>query len=247
MIGNVFADVDFLRHFTAHTSFGGTVENYYYWSFSPTPYERAEGNTNPNSFNEGSGYNSLWQWTNTLTYSNVFGLHTIKVLGGIESKKIYDRGFSAGRINYFSTDPNYLILNTGSPTSGVSNNGGAPYQRTFYSQFGRLDYQYNDKYLLSATVRSDGASVFDPGHRFGVFPSVSAGWRISQEDFFKPVTFINDLKIRGGWGKLGSVKNIGANNPYTLYASGAGYSYYPISRRSSRSNKGLLPKPVWKP
>jgi TonB-dependent starch-binding outer membrane protein SusC len=229
MIGNVFADVDFLRHFTAHTSFGGTVENYYYYYFSPTPYNDAEGNTNPNSFNEGAGYNSLWQWTNTLTYSNVFGLHSIKILGGLESKKVYDRGFSAGRINYFSSDPNYLILNTGSPTGGVSNNGGAPYQLSLYSQFGRLDYQYNDKYLLSATVRRDGASVFDPNHRFGVFPSVSAGWRISQESFLKNTAFINDLKIRGGWGKLGSIANIGATNPYSLYSSGAGYSYYSIN------------------
>src|SRR6185312_6373898 len=239
MIGNVFADVDFLKHFTAHTSFGGTVENYYYYSFSQTPYNDAEGNTNPNSFNEGSGYNSLWQWTNTLTYSNVIGLHSIKILGGLESKKIYDRGFSAGRINYFSSDPNYLILNTGSPTGGVSNNGGAPYQLSLYSQFGRIDYQYNDKYLLSGTIRRDGASVFDPSHRFGVFPSVSAGWRISQESFFKDVTFINDLKIRGGWGKLGSIANIGATNPYSLYSSGAGCSYYSIDGNPDGATMGF--------
>jgi TonB-linked SusC/RagA family outer membrane protein len=239
MIGNVFADVDFLKHFTAHTSFGGTVENYYYYSFSATPYERAEGNTNPNAFNEGAGYNSLWQWTNTLTYSNVIGLHSIKVIGGLEAKKIYDRGFSAGRINYFSTDPSYLILNTGSPTSGVSNNGGSPYQRTLYSQFGRLDYSYNDRYLLSGTIRRDGASVFDVNHRFGVFPSVTAGWRISQENFFKPVTFFNDLKIRGGWGKLGSINNIGATNAYTLYASGAGYSYYSIDGNPNGASMGF--------
>jgi TonB-linked SusC/RagA family outer membrane protein len=239
MIGNVFADVDFLRHFTAHTSFGGTVENYYYYYFSPTPYNDAEGNTNPNAFNEGAGYNSLWQWTNTLTYSNVFGLHSIKILGGLESKKVYNRGFSAGRIDYFSSDPNYLILNTGSPTGGVSNNGGAPYQLSLYSQFGRLDYQYNDKYLLSATIRRDGASVFDANHRFGVFPSVSAGWRISQESFLKDVTFINDLKLRGGWGKLGSIANIGATNPYSLYSSGAGYSYYSIDGNPDGATMGF--------
>lgn len=228
MIGNVFADVDFLRHFTAHTSFGGTVENYYYYSFAPTPYNNAEGNTNPNAYTEGSGYNSLWQWTNTVTYANVIGDHNIKVLGGLESKKINNRSFSAGRINYFSTDPSYLILNTGSPTSGVSNNGGSPYQRALFSLFGRVDYAYKDKYLLSGTVRRDGASVFDADHRYGTFPSVTAGWRISQEDFFKSITFINDLKLRGGWGKLGSINNIGATNAYTLYASGAGYSYYGI-------------------
>ena len=236
---NVFADVDFLRHFTAHTSFGGTVENYYYYSFNPTPYNDAEGNTNPNSFNEGSGYNSLWQWTNTLTYSNVIGLHNIKVLVGIEAKKNYNRGFSAGRINYFSTNPNYLILNTGSPSGGVSNNGGSPFQRNLFSQFGRLDYSYADKYLISGTIRRDGSSVFDPNHRWGTFPSVSAGWRISEEDFFKPITFINDLKLRGGWGILGSINNIGASNPFSLYSSGAGYSYYSITGNPQGATMGF--------
>lgn len=239
MIGNVFADVDFFKHFTVHTSFGGTVENYYYYSFAPTPYERAEGNTNPNAFTEGAGYNSLWQWTNTLSYSNIIGLHNIKLIAGIESKKIYNREFSAGRVNYINTDPTYLILNTGDPTGGVSNNGGSPFQRTLFSQFGRVDYQYNDRYLLSATIRRDGASVFDAAHRYGTFPSVSAGWRISQENFFKPITFINDLKIRGGWGKLGSINNIGANNPYSLYASGGGYSYYSINGSPDGATQGF--------
>ncbi len=239
MIGNIFAEVDLLQHFTARTSFGGTVENYYYYNFSPTPYNNAEGNTNPNAFTEGSGYNSLWQWTNTLTYSNVIGLHNIKVIGGIEAKKIYNRGFSAGRINYYSSDPSYLILNTGSPTAGVSNNGGSPFQRSLFSEFGRLDYSYNEKYLISGTVRRDGASVFDPNHRYGTFPSVTAGWRISQESFFRPITFINDLKFRGGWGKLGSINNIGATNAYTLYSSGAGYSYYPISGDPNGATMGF--------
>jgi TonB-linked SusC/RagA family outer membrane protein len=239
MIGNVFADVDFLQHFTAHTSFGGTVENYYYYNFNPTPYNDAEGNTNVNSFSEGSGYNSLWQWTNTLTYSNLIGLHNIKVIVGYEAKKIYNRGFSAGRIDYYSTDPSYLILNTGSPSAGVSNNGGSPFQRSLVSQFGRVDYAYADKYLISGTIRRDGASVFDKDHRYGTFPSVSGGWRISEESFFKPITFINDLKIRGGWGKLGSINNIGATNPYSLYASGAGYSYYPIGGTPNSAAMGF--------
>ena len=89
--------------------------------------------------------------------------------------------------------------------------------------------------LLSGTVRRDGASVFDPAVRYGTFPSVTAGWRISQENFFKPITFINDLKLRGGWGKLGSINNIGATNAYTLYAAGAGYSYYPINWRPNNA------------
>ena len=236
--GNVFAEVDFLKHFTARTTVGGTIDNYQYYNFGYTAYEQAEGNTNPNSFTEGYGYNSLMQWTNTLNYNNTIGLHNIKVLIGTEAKKIYNRSMSAGRTNYFSTDPNYWTLNTGSP-SGVSNNGGSPYQLNLYSLFGRVDYSYNDKYLLSGTLRRDGASVFAPEQRYGLFPSVTAGWRISQEDFFKGITFFNDLKIRGGWGKLGSLSNIPITNPYSLYASGAGYSYYPIDGSINTSTMGF--------
>lgn len=236
--GNVFAEVDFLKHFTARTSFGGTVDNYYYYYFSYTAYENAEGNTSPNAFTEGSGFNSNRVWTNTLNYSNVFGKHNVKLLGGTESKVTYNRGTSSGRSNYYSISPLYWTLNTGDPST-AANNGGAPYQLALNSYFGRLDYSFADKYLLSGTIRRDGASVFADGHKWGTFPSVTAGWRISQESFMKNVVWVNDLKLRGGWGKLGSISNIGATNPLNLYGSGAGYSYYPIAGQSSSATQGF--------
>jgi len=66
-----------------------------------------------------------------------------------------------------------------------------------------VDYAYADKYLLGATIRRDGVSVFYPGRQWGTFPSVSAGWRISQEDFLKGVSWLNDLKLRGSYGETG--------------------------------------------
>ena len=236
--GNVFAEVDFLKHFTVRTSFGGSFDNYYYYYFTSTPYENAEGNTNPNSFTEGAGFNSLWLWTNTLNYTNNIGKHAIKVLVGTEAKNVYQRGFAAGRSNYYSTNPNFWILNTGDPGT-QSNSGNSPYQLAIASQFGRIDYSYDDKYLIAATLRRDGASVFAPGHQYGTFPSVTAGWRISNENFMKGATWVNQLKLRGGWGKLGSLNNINPTNAYTLYASGAGYSYYAINGSSNSSTQGF--------
>lgn len=230
--GNVFAELDFLKHFTAKTTFGGTFDNYYYYNFTYTAYEAAEGNTNPNAFTEGAGYNSLWQWTNTLSYSNIFGKHSLKILGGSEAKRVYNRTISAGRSNYYTDNPNYWTLNTGDP-GAQSNNGASPYQLALFSLFGRLDYSFGDKYLVSATIRNDGASVFAKGKRYGSFPSVTLGWRISQEEFLKNVSWINELKLRGGWGKLGSISNINATNPFSLYASGVGYSYYPLAGQNS--------------
>jgi len=229
MSGNVFAEFDFLKHFTARTQFGGTFDNYYFHSFNYTAYENAEGNTNPNNYTEGAGYNSQYLWTNTLNYNQKFGKHDVKLLVGSESNKVYNRGLQAGRSNYsVSTDPNYVDLDTGSP-AGPSNQNINIYYRTIYSVFGKLDYAYNDRYLLSGTLRRDGASVFSAAHRYGVFPSVTAGWRISQESFMKNISWLNDLKLRGGWGKLGSLSNIGITNITNLYSAGPQNSYYDIT------------------
>ncbi|HEY4334481.1 MAG TPA: SusC/RagA family TonB-linked outer membrane protein, partial [Puia sp.] len=114
-----------------------------------------------------------------------------------------------------------------------------PYQSNIFSLFGRVDYNYDDKYLISGTVRRDGSSVFTSGQRYGVFPSVSAAWRISREKILQPVDWINDLKIRGGWGKMGSISNINPTNPYSLYGQVANQSTYDISGSSNSATAGI--------
>ena len=243
--GNVFAEADFLQHFTARTSIGGTVDNYYYYYFGYTPYENAEGSTATNNFTEGGGYNSTRVWTNTLNYNQTFGDHSVKVLVGTESKSYSGRGIQGFRSTYFSTNPDYWTLNSGAPSSqlneGLSTayNQGNPYHSTLWSYIGRVDYAFKDKYLLSGTLRRDASSLFAPGHQVGWFPSVSAGWRISQEAFMKDVTWLNDLKIRGSWGKSGSLSNVPSTNPYNLFASSAYQSYYDINGTSTSSQTGF--------
>ena len=142
--GNVFAEVDFLKHFTARTSFGGVMDNNYYYNFNYVGYENAEGNTGANSFGEGAGYNTSWTYTNTLTYGNTFGNHNVKVLAGTEAVKYYGRYVGATRADFFSENPNYWIMNAG--TGSQANSGGA-YQSTLESYFGRVEYAYAGKYL----------------------------------------------------------------------------------------------------
>jgi TonB-linked SusC/RagA family outer membrane protein len=108
-----------------------------------------------------------------------------------------------------------------------------------YSQFGRIDYSYGDKYLLSGTLRRDGSSVFDEHQRWGVFPSVTAGWRITRESFFGTVSWLNELKLRGGWGKLGSISNINPTNAFDLYNQIAANSYYDINGSNNSSALGI--------
>jgi TonB-linked SusC/RagA family outer membrane protein len=224
--GNVFAEVDFLKHFTARTSFGGVMDNNYSYNFNYVGYENAEGNTGSNSFGEGAGYNTSWTYTNTLTYGNTFGNHNVKVLAGTEAVKSYGRFVGATRANFFSENPNYWVMNAG--TGAQANSGGA-YQSTLVSYFGRVEYAYAGKYLLNASIRRDGSSIFAVDQRWGDFPSVSGAWVVSEESFFKNVSFINSLKLRGSWGKMGSVNNVLSTNPFDLYATRAGKSAYDLA------------------
>lgn len=252
MQGNLFAEADFLKKVTVRTSFGGTIDNFYRNFFTFTAYENAENSANPNSYIENYGYSSSWTWTNTLKYANVFGKHNLTVLLGQEAIRNGGKAVGASRGSYFITnlsnltvDPNLWTLNFGTPGSQTNSNivglNGiqTPYQSSIYSLFGRVDYNFDDKYLISGTVRRDGSSVFDPSHRFGIFPSVTAGWRISREAFMKDISWINDLKIRGGWGKLGSISNINPANAYTLYSQSAVQSYYDINGTSNAPAQGI--------
>ncbi len=236
--GNVYAEVDILKHFILRTNFGGTMNNNYNYNFNYVGYENAEGNTGANSFSENAGYNTQWTYTNTLAYNNILGDHTVKGLLGTEAVNYYGRFMSAGRSNYFSENPNYWTINAGSP--GAQSNSGDAYQSSLWSQFARLEYGFKGKYLLNASVRRDQASVFDDSVRTGYFPAVSAAWRISEENFFKGITFINDLKFRYSWAKLGSTSNVRATNPFNLYGTRAGRSFYDISGSSTAPAGGFF-------
>ncbi|HLI94418.1 MAG TPA: TonB-dependent receptor, partial [Puia sp.] len=237
--GNFFADVDFLQHFTAHSSVGGSVDNYYYYYFGYTPYMNAEGSTAANNFTEGAGYNSTLLWTNTLTYNQTFGDHSIKALVGSEAKEYYTRGLSGERGVYAFTTPSYWTLNNGTASTQTNTNINGPYAESLFSLFGRVDYAYQDKYLVSGTLRRDGSSKFAQGHQYNNFPSVSVGWRISKEDFMKDITWLQDLKLRGSWGKSGNLSNVPSTNPYTLFSSSPQNSNYDINGTSTGSTLGF--------
>ncbi|HEV8507275.1 MAG TPA: SusC/RagA family TonB-linked outer membrane protein, partial [Chitinophagaceae bacterium] len=242
--GSVFGEVDFLRHFNFRTTFGGIMDNNYGYNFNYVAYENAEGNTGSNSFGENSGYNTNWTWNNLLTYSNAFKEHNIRVLAGTEAVNSYGRYMSANRSNYFSENPDYWVLGAG--TGAQSNDGGA-YQSTLWSQFGKIEYSYAGKYLVNASLRRDGASVFAEDVRWGTFPGVSAAWVISQENFFKTISFVNNLKLRYSWAKLGSTSNVDSKNPFDLYATRLGRSAYDIAGNNTNPVAGFFRSNIGNP
>ena len=242
--GNVYAEADILKHFTARSSFGGTLSNGYNYSFGYVGYENAEGNTGANSFSEGANYDNQWTFTNTLAYNNTFGDHSVKVLLGTEAVSYFGRGVGAGRSNYFSENPNYWTIGTG---TGAQSNSGYAYQSSLWSQFARLEYGYKGKYLINATLRRDASSVFVDSVRTGYFPAISGAWRISEENFFKGITFINDLKVRYSWGKLGSISNVNGTNPFNLYGTRFGRSFYSVNGSSTSPNGGFYRSNIGNP
>jgi len=234
IFGNIFAEVDFLKYLTLRTQFGGEYISNYNHSFTFPEYENSENNS-VNSYTENSynGYN--YTWTNTLTYHQIFGKHDLKLLVGTEAYKNRFEALGATNTGYFIFDPNYTTISTGTGTptaySGL--------QRDKISSYlARLDYTFNDKYLLNATIRRDGSSRFK-NYQTGWFPAVSGGWRLSQEEFLKGASWINDLKIRAGYGVMGNQINVQPQNSFTTFGSNKTNSYYDISGSGSATVPGF--------
>ncbi|MDM1294134.1 TonB-dependent receptor [Sphingobacterium sp. N143] len=150
-----------------------------------------------------------WSWENFLTFNKTFDKHTIEAVLGMSREK-YDINSMSSMTGYDVPDKEqYWNINL------ANNTQGADYDRialqTYYtpralaSYFGRIQYNYDSKYYLTATLRRDGSSVFrNTGKYWGTFPSVGLGWTVTNEDFMKDVNWINLLKVRGNWGKLGN-------------------------------------------
>lgn len=185
-----------------------------------------QGSAN-NNLNESSDYDLSWQWTNTATYAKTFNNdHNMTIVLGTEAMKFnIGRTMGAQRFDYpFEWEPNTWMLNNGS-SSQQSNSGYIHSKTTMFGLFGRGDYSYKGKYLATITVRRDASSRFGKNNRWGTFPSASAGWRISDENFMeKTHSYLDDLKIRAGYGTTGN-SNIGAYNYAFQYATGTDYLY----------------------
>ncbi|MCW3119186.1 MAG: TonB-dependent receptor plug [Chitinophagaceae bacterium] len=235
--GNAYAEIDLLKKFTFKSSFGGALNYYYsynynYGSYEPPPSGKAS------SFYERSGYLRSWTWTNTLSYAGTFhNNHNIKAIAGTEQKSNYNRELGGSRLGYFTNDPSYRFLTTGNP--GVQSNysfAGISYLSSF---IGQLNYNYEEKYFASGTLRRDGSSIFGPRNRFGWFPAISAAWRITEEKFMKRLNWLTELKLRGSWGKTGFFGNTDPFNQYTLYGGGAGGAFYDINGTNNSIQQGF--------
>lgn len=235
VFGNAYFVVDIVDGLKFRTSFGIDMRNSLYKGMGfPTP-ENSEPST-VTSLNENYATTFNWTWTNTLTYNKTFAeKHNLSVLAGYEAIDNSNNSMNASMAGYVTTDPNawYIRDALGDPsTKNVNSYGG---KSSLTSIFAKIDYNFANKYYLSGTVRRDGSSKFGENNRFGTFPAFSAGWRMSDESFMQGLTWLDDFKIRGGWGITGN-QNIPGGRTANQFGGGTQDTFYDIAG----ANTGLV-------
>ncbi|MGL1885566.1 MAG: TonB-dependent receptor [Reichenbachiella sp.] len=214
VIGNIYAQYEIIDGLNFKTQVGAELQNFDYRLFSPSYNDDSEGATHSqnyavNAHSKGSLQTVIF--TNSLNYKKTIAeKHNIEVLALAEQTSTTTHNLNARSNNYIS-DQVEQVSSTESSLSSYTNE----YVRWGY--LGRLNYNYNGKYLLGATIRTDATSRFGANERWGTFPSVSAGWRMSEESFLSGVELISNLKIRGSWGKTGNdnIQNYGYTTTIT--------------------------------
>lgn len=226
--GNVYASVDITDEIMVKTSLGVDANNRRARYIGRPQPEYVEGNF-VNSSSSENEYSYQWVWSNTLSYTKTFNeIHAIDAYLGIESIKEFGEIFGAGRQRFaFETNPIISYLDLGDPNT-ATNFGRVVNDYRLYSQFGKINYAYDGKYLVQFILRNDGSSRFLQASRNATFPAFSLGWRLSDEPAIaNALPFVSDMKLRYGWGQTGN-QFIADYNAYTTYRSNIFNAGYPI-------------------
>lgn len=202
-IGNVFGMVDITENLQYESSLGARTNNVRSESFGfPTP--AASEPTLVNSFSDNFSRSLDWNFSNTLTYdATLMENHNLRVMGGGEAVRENFRGFNGSQNAFLSTDTDVRYINDAVADPATKNISTSGNTSTLLSFFGKLDYNYRNRYLISVTARRDGSSRLGD-QKWGTFPAASAGWRISEESFMDDVELFDDLKVRFSFGITGN-------------------------------------------
>ncbi len=200
--GNLYAELSLMKNLKFKTTIGTDVMEYRYYNFRPS---NVPGNGQvaplPSSSRSGKAETKEtinWLNENTISYNEVFGLHEIDAVAGFTiQKNTYNYNIASG------TDFPDDIIRTIS-NAKVKTGSSSVSEWALISYLGRINYRYNSRYYLTASIRADGSSRFGKNNRYGYFPSGSVAWRLSQEDFLKDLSWLSDLKIKASFGLTGT-------------------------------------------
>jgi TonB-linked SusC/RagA family outer membrane protein len=239
----LYADAEIFKSLKFKTTVGQNYGSNFFRDYKIAS-ENPEGGDS--KLNVSSSYSKSVTWDNVLTFDKKINDLSINAMVGTSALISNNNGLSAGRVQFPDGDIKELrYLNFGAPLSQTNSESASSYRLASY--FGRINLGYKDKYLLTATTRRDGSSRFHEDVRWGIFPSASLGWRISEESFMKSINWFDDLKLRASWGQVGN-QNVGGNYAYISsvrsgYAItwGVGSTDYPLGTEST-PNVG---KAIW--
>ncbi|WP_276893555.1 TonB-dependent receptor [Hallella bergensis] len=189
------------------------------------------------SLNRAYGEGDTWTWTNTANYIlDLNDKHHFNFLFGTEAIKYKYDNIAAFRNQFAFEDVDYMQLDAG---EGTQTNGGGQSEWALFSLFGKVDYNFMDRYLLSATLRRDQTSRLHKDNNSGIFPAFSAAWRVSEENFFPRNEVVNDLKLRLAWGQNGNSAISNNYASYTTYAYDQGNGAYDLNGTNNLTMAGL--------
>ena len=209
VFGDLYLQAQLYEGLTFRTTISGNIEHFSQRRFQKLDPEFSEP-LSVNTLFEQSIDNWTWTWNNVLNYSKVVGDHNINALVGIEAVEESSKGMGVSRNDYLFETPDFYLLSNGagSPNIDFAYDGG----NTLFSIFGTANYSYKGKYFATVTLRNDKSSRFLGDNQSQTFPSFSAGWLVSDEDFFPADGLISRLKLKASYGQLGN-QTLPANNP----------------------------------
>ncbi|WP_027303311.1 SusC/RagA family TonB-linked outer membrane protein [Rudanella lutea] len=220
--GSFYGNLTVFKKVTLLSNFGIESNGSRAYTYNPVYQVSSNQRNLTSTLNTGRSNSARWLWTNTAEYNNTFAeKHTVKILAGYVAERFQDNILSAARQDV-PPQSNYFYLNTGNASTATNSESGSIQTRQSY--IGRVNYNYSDRYLLTATARYDGSSKFPTNNRWGFFPSVGVGWVLSEEPFLRGKTPFDQLKARVSWGKTGNDRISPSAFLYTI-ASGLDYAF----------------------
>lgn len=227
-VSNFFVELGIWQQLKFRTSFGTDLAFYGNDGWRPEFYLNRNNYSDYSSVSSNMNRGFVWQLENVLSYEKEFGKHSVQALLGQSAKKTTGRTLGASRQDLIDEDPDRANIDfaTGLAADGKRDGwGGAWSPHTLASLFTRLSYNYDERYMLQLTVRRDGSSNFGSGQKYGVFPSVSLGWNLTNEDFMSErPEWMTSAKLRASWGRNGN-ESIGAFGYTALTSSGNNYTF----------------------
>ncbi|MBX3254615.1 MAG: TonB-dependent receptor [Chitinophagaceae bacterium] len=226
IFGDVHANLVLVKNLTLRSQLGLVYTDGYHRNIRFS-FEEGGGKFDPiSNVNQWYWREAILDLTNTLNYKFSIGKHNLDALAGMQANKFTSETMDVARQTLAFQNYDYAYLSTATGNMSMSGNGD---KYNLLSYFGKFNYSFDSRYLLSGSLRYDGSSKFGANNRFALFPAFAAGWRINNEAFMADNQFISDLKIRASWGRNGSLANMTSLAAKTYFASNYNYTSYAIT------------------